>query len=91
MPEPTKPDPSISVPRPEPRQKSRFKTPGILIAVSAALILLGIGLCSAGGINFEHDSTHPFIVGTGTAAFWGGIFGFVVGVLWWLAALVGDF
>ena len=86
MPEPIQPDPSITVPQPKP--KSRFKVPGILIAISAALALLGCGLCSAGGMRFDQDSVYPVVVDIGAIAFWGGILGFGVGVLWWLVALI---
>jgi uncharacterized membrane protein len=86
LPEPNQPDPSITVPQPGP--KSRFKAPGILIAISAALALLGCGLCSAGGMRIDQDSVHPVIVDIGTIAFWLGILGFAGGVLWFLVEVI---
>ena len=72
----------------EPKKKSRFKAPGILIASSAASMLTGCGLCSAGGFNFEGDSTHPVVVTIGTVAFWGGLLALGVGCIWFLVAIV---
>jgi hypothetical protein len=88
MPDPIQPDPRITIPQPGP--KSRLKAPTILIAISVVLIILGFGLCSAGGLRLEEDSIHPVVVGIGTAAFWGGALGFFVGVLWWLIAIVAN-
>jgi len=70
------------------RKKARWHAPVKLIAISAVLVLLGCGLCSAGGLNLEGSDTHPIVVGIGTVAFWGGVLGFGVGVLWWLVAIV---
>jgi len=86
MPEPIRPDPSITIPQPEP--KSRLKAPAKLIAISVASILLGIGLCSVGGLNFEGDNAHPAIVAIGALAFWGGVVSFGIGVFWGLISLV---
>jgi hypothetical protein len=72
----------------EPKKKARWLAPVKLIAVSAVLILLGCGLCSVGGLSLEGSDTHPIVVGIGTIAFWGGVLGFGVGVLWWLVAIV---
>jgi hypothetical protein len=82
-------DPQIPTPAAE-RKKKRWHAPVKLIAISAVSILLGCGLCSVGGFNIEHDSTYPVVVGFGTAAFWGGVLGFFVGVLWWLIAIVAN-
>lgn len=70
------------------KKKPRWRTPVRLIAVSAVLMLVGCGLCGAGGFSLEGSDTHPVVVGIGTVAFWGGVLGFGVGVLWWVIALV---
>ncbi len=72
----------------EPKKKARWHAPVKLIAISAVSILLGCGLCSAGGLRLEGDNIHPVVVGIGTVAFWGGLLGFGVGVLWWLVAII---
>jgi hypothetical protein len=71
----------------EPKKKPGWHAPVKLIAVSAVLILLGFGLCDAGGLRLEEPSIHPVVVGFGTIAFWGGVLAFLVGVLWWLVAI----
>jgi hypothetical protein len=72
----------------EPTKKPRWHAPVRLIAVSAVLMLVGCGLCSAGGFSLEGTDTHPVVVGFGAVAFWSGLAGFFAGVLWWLVALV---
>jgi hypothetical protein len=72
----------------EPKKKARWRAPVIVMAVSAVLMVLGCGLCSAGGLRIEGDNVHPIVVSFGTVAFWGGVLGFGVGVIWWLVALV---
>jgi hypothetical protein len=72
----------------DPAKKPGWSGPVKLIAVSAVLMLVGFGLCSAGGINLEESDTHPIVVGVGAVAFWGGLAAFFVGVVWWLIALV---
>jgi hypothetical protein len=79
-----------ATPPEEPKKKARWHAPVKLIAISAVSILLGCGLCSVGGLRLEGDSIHPVVVGIGTAAFWGGILGLGVGVLWWLIALISS-
>ena len=74
----------------EPKKKARWHAPVKLIAISAVSILLGCGLCSAGGMRFDQDSVHPVIVNIGIVAFWGGILGLGVGVLWWLVAIIAS-
>ena len=72
----------------EPRKKSGISTPAKVVAISAGLILLGIGLCSNGGFSLEGTST---IAGQiGTVAFFAGVLGFVVGVLWWLIHVISS-
>jgi hypothetical protein len=75
---------------PKKLENVRWRAPVKLIAASAVSILLGIGLCSAGGFNLEGSDAHPAVVVMGAIAFWGGVLGFVIGVLWWLMALVSD-
>jgi hypothetical protein len=70
----------------EPKKKSRFSAPAKLIAVAAASIVLGIGLCSAGGFNFEGASSTTANIGT--FAFFGGLLALAIGVLWWFIALI---
>jgi hypothetical protein len=70
----------------EPAKKSRISTPAKLIAISAALILVGFGLCALGGINLEGPSSATTSIGT--VAFLSGVGGFLVGVLWWLVAVI---
>ena len=72
----------------EPQKKTGWLTPGKLIAITAAMILLGIGLCSLGGFNLEGSDTHPFLVGLGTASFWIGLIAFFVGLFWGLVTLI---
>jgi hypothetical protein len=72
----------------EPKKKARWRVPVIVIAVSAVLMVLGVGLCDAGGLRIEGSDTYPVVVGIGAVAFWGGVMGFGVGVIWWLVALV---
>ena len=60
--------------------------PAKVVAVSAALILVGIGLCSGGGFSLEGTSTMAAQIGT--FAFFAGVLGFVVGVLWWLIHVI---
>jgi hypothetical protein len=86
MPEEIQPGPSIPVP--EPKKKSRFKAPAILIASSAASMLIGCGLCGVGGFNLEGDNKYPIVVGIGTLAFWGGLLALGVGIIWFLVAIV---
>jgi len=74
----------------EPKKKARWHAPVKLIAISAVSILLGCGLCSAGGMRFDQDSVHPVIVNIGVVAFWGGLLGLGVGVLWWLVAIIAS-
>jgi hypothetical protein len=62
-------------------KKSGFSAPAKLVAISAALVLLGFGLCSGGGFSLEGTSTITAQIGT--LAFFGGLLGFVAGVIWW--------
>jgi hypothetical protein len=71
-----------------PKKKAKWRAPVMVIAASAAMMLLGCGLCSAGGLSLEGSDTYPVVVSIGTVAFWAGVLGFVVGVLWWLVAIV---
>ena len=70
------------------KNKSRVSTPAKVVAISVGLILLGIGLCSGGGFSLEGTSSVAAQIGT--SAFFAGVAGFVVGVLWWLIHIVSD-
>jgi hypothetical protein len=70
----------------EPRKKSKISTPAKVVAISAVLILLGLGLCSGGGFSLE--GTSSIAAQIGIIAFFGGVLGFVVGVLWWFIHVV---
>jgi hypothetical protein len=74
------------MPTPETQNKSRFKGPTILLAISAALVLLGGGLCTVGGFTLE--GTNTLTTNIGMATFWPGTAGLCIGVLWWLIALI---
>jgi hypothetical protein len=70
----------------EPEKKSGIGVPAKVVAISAALILLGIGLCSNGAFSLEGTSTMAGQIGT--VAFFGGLLGFIVGVIWWFISKV---
>jgi len=70
----------------EPKKKSGISTPAKVVAISAALILLGIGLCSGGGFSLEGTSTPAAQVGT--FAFFAGVAGFIIGIIWWFIHLI---
>ena len=72
----------------EPKKKTRWHAPVKLIAISAVSILLGCGLCSAGGFNLEGSNT--VTTNFGMAFFWFGALAFLVGVLWWLVAIIAS-
>jgi hypothetical protein len=74
------------MPAEEPKKKSGISTPAKVVAISAALILLGLGLCSGGGFSLEGTSSTAAQIGT--LAFLAGVAGFVVGVLWWLIYII---
>jgi hypothetical protein len=73
---------------PDPEPRSRFKTPAIVLAISAALVILSIGLCSAGRWQFDGPSSP--VGDAGFYCFFAGLFGGVVSVLWLLIALVSN-
>ena len=74
------------MPTEEPPKKSGISTPAKVVAISAALILLGIGLCSGGGFSLEGTSSTAAQIGT--FLFFAGVAGFIVGVLWWFIHLI---
>ena len=72
----------------ESKKKSGISTPAKVVAISAGLILLGLGLCSGGGFSLEGTSTIAAQIGI--IAFLGGVLGLAVGVLWWLIHVISD-
>ena len=71
-----------------PTKKSGISTPAKVVAISAAFILLGLGLCSGGGFSLEGTSTIAAQIGI--IAFLGGVLGFAVGALWWLIHVISS-
>jgi hypothetical protein len=70
----------------EPKERLGISTPAKVVAGSAGLVLLGIGLCSGGGFSLEGTSSVAAQIGT--LSFFVGVAGFVVGVLWWFIYMV---
>lgn len=69
----------------EPIKKSGWRTPAKVIAVSAVMMLLGFGLCTAGGFNLEGSNT--VTTNFGVVLFLLGVLGFAIGFFWWLIAI----
>lgn len=76
------------MPDPQPVPRSRFKSPLILLAVSAFSILLSIGLCNVGGFSLEGSGKYPVLVNLGVITFLGGIVGGGVSILWLIIAAI---
>lgn len=68
------------------KSKSRLKAPAILIGASALSVLLSIGLCSAGSLNFEGQSSA--LANVGVFLFFAGILAGIVGVIWLFIAAI---
>ncbi len=68
----------------QPAKKSRLSAPIKLIAASAVSVVLGIGLCSVGGFNLEGSNT--LTTQFGIVAFFGGLLGLGVGIVWLFVA-----
>ena len=71
------------------KPKSRLTAPAMTIGASALAVLLSIGLCSMGHFSFEGQSSSP-LANAGVIAFFAGIFGGFVGIIWLtIAATLG--
>ena len=64
----------------EPQRKSRSGLPAKAVAISALSVVIGFGLCSAGG-GFM-NATRPGLVETGMFVFWGGVLSLIVSLVW---------
>jgi hypothetical protein len=69
-----------------PKQKKRWQAPLITLAISVVSILIGCGLCSVGGFSLE--GTNSATANAGTVAFFLGIAGLLIGLLWLIIALI---
>jgi hypothetical protein len=72
---------------PNQQQRSGVRTPAIVIAISAAGLLLSLGLCGAGGA-LSHHGISGFLFASGVVVLFASIVGVVVGVLWLILAVI---
>ena len=70
----------------EMKKKSPLSAPAKVLAGSAALVLLSIGLCSAGHFSLEGQSSP--LANAGVVAFFGGLFGGFVSIIWLIIAAI---
>jgi hypothetical protein len=70
----------------EVKKKSPLSTPAKVLAGSVVVVLLGIGLCSVGHFNLEGESSP--LANAGVIAFFGGIFGGIIGFIWLVIAAI---
>jgi hypothetical protein len=70
----------------EVNKKSPLRVPAMVLAGSAVAVLLSIGLCSAGHFSLEGQSSP--LANAGVVAFFGGLFGGFVSIIWLIIAAI---